>query len=72
MLLLSTSPGGFGGGNVMEAALARLPQFQAQIVAHFSLPKFGENFDQEKGILDAALHSDFDKKYGLFQDAFGN
>jgi NAD(P)H-dependent FMN reductase len=72
MLLLSTSPGGFGGGNVMEAALARLPKFQAQIVAHFSLPKFGENFDQEKGILDAALHSEFDKKYSLFRDAFGN
>jgi NAD(P)H-dependent FMN reductase len=72
MLLMSTSPGGYGGGNVMEAALARLPKFQANIIAHFSLPKFGENFDQEKGILDAALKSEFDEKFGLFREAFGN
>jgi len=71
MLLLSTSPGGFGGGNVMEAALARLPKFQAQIVAHFSLPKFGENFDQEKGILDVGIKSEFEDKFALFREVIG-
>ena len=72
MLLMSTSPGGYGGGNVMEAALVRLPKFQANIAAHFSLPKFGENFDEENGITDAALKEKFDEKFGLFLKAFGN
>ncbi|MDG0973191.1 MAG: NAD(P)H-dependent oxidoreductase [Crocinitomicaceae bacterium] len=71
MFLLSTSPGGFGGGNVMEAALARLPKFRAQIVAHFSLPKFEENFDPEKGILDVGIKSEFEDKFALFREVIG-
>jgi chromate reductase, NAD(P)H dehydrogenase (quinone) len=61
MLLLSTSPGGFGGGNVMDAALKRLPKFEANIVANFSLPKYGENFDPNKGIVSPELKSEFDQ-----------
>lgn len=57
MLLLSTSPGGFGGGNVMQMALNRFPKFGAEILAHFSLPKFGENFDN--GITDEELNKAF-------------
>ncbi|MCB9033427.1 MAG: NAD(P)H-dependent oxidoreductase [Chitinophagales bacterium] len=45
MLLMSTSPGGFGGGNVLNTAKTFLPQFGAAIKATFSLPKFYENFD---------------------------
>ena len=71
MFLLSTSPGGFGGGNVMEAALARLPKFRAQIVAHFSMPKFGENFDPEKGILDVGIKSEFEDNFALFREVIG-
>lgn len=71
MFLLSASPGGYGGGNVMEAALARLPKFQANIIAHFSLPKFGENFDPEKGILDVGIKSEFEDKFALFREVIG-
>ncbi|MBK8444964.1 MAG: NAD(P)H-dependent oxidoreductase [Sphingobacteriales bacterium] len=49
MLLLSTSSGGRGGKSVMEAALVRFPIHGADIVAHFSLPKFQENFDARQG-----------------------
>lgn len=45
MLLMSTSPGGFGGGNVMNTAKTFFPQFGADIRATYSLPKFYENFD---------------------------
>jgi len=69
LLLLSTSPGGFGGGNVMEAGLKRLPKFDAHIVSHFSLPKFNENFHPESGILDASLQATFQQSLALFQAA---
>ena len=49
MFLMTTSPGGYGGGNVMETAKKFFPQFDADIRETFSLPKFNENFDLEKG-----------------------
>ncbi|OJV50874.1 MAG: NADPH-dependent FMN reductase [Bacteroidetes bacterium 43-16] len=54
MLLMSTSPGGYGGGNVMKEASTFFPQFAADIKATFSLPKFHETFDREQGITDEA------------------
>ncbi len=48
MFLMTTSPGGYGGGNVMEHAKRYFPQFGADIKESFSLPKFDENFDLEK------------------------
>ncbi len=59
VLLLSTSPGGFGGGNSMQLALTRFPKHAANIIAHFSLPKFGENFNN--GITDAELKAKFEE-----------
>lgn len=59
MLLLSTSPGQRGGLGVMEAALIRFPIHGAQIEAHFSLPKFGENFDKTEGITNPELRSKY-------------
>ena len=61
MLLLSTSPGGRGGANSMEAALKRFPIHGAEIIANFSLPSFTKNFDAEKGILDEELKKQFDE-----------
>lgn len=55
MLLMTTSPGGYGGGNVMKEASTFFPQFGAAIKANFSLPKFLENFDEATGIKDATL-----------------
>ena len=55
MLLMATSPGGYGGGNVLEAAKKRLPKFKAEIQGVFSLPNFKDNFDSEKGIVNQDL-----------------
>jgi NAD(P)H-dependent FMN reductase len=66
MFLMSTSSGGFGGGNVMEAALARFPKFQANIVSAYKLPNFGDNFSAENGIIDDLLNAEFEAKYRAF------
>lgn len=44
MLLMSTSPGGYGGGNVMAAAESFFPKVGAKVITTFSLPKFKDNF----------------------------
>lgn len=59
ILLLSTSPGGRGGKGALEAALDRFPRHGADILAHFSLPNFDSNFDDENGILDPVLKLEF-------------
>ncbi|MGY0036493.1 NADPH-dependent FMN reductase [Pedobacter sp. NJ-S-72] len=52
MFLMTTSPGGFGGKNVMDTARNVFPQFGAEIIAYFLLPKFYENYDLENGIIN--------------------
>jgi len=47
LLLMSTSPGGYGGGNALEAAQLSLKRYGGNIKATFSLPSFNENFDIE-------------------------
>lgn len=69
MVLLSTSTGGRGGANVMGIALKSFPYAGADIISHFSLPKFFVNFDDERGILDAELNEDFRKAMNTFEDA---
>ncbi|MBB6236830.1 NAD(P)H-dependent FMN reductase [Pedobacter sp. AK013] len=68
MLLMSTSPGGFGGGNVMAEASKFFPQFGADIKETFSLPKFYENFDLENGIINPELLSDINSKIENFKN----
>jgi chromate reductase len=70
MFLLSTSPGGYGGGNSMELALSRFPKFDAKIISHFSLPKFDDNFDNENGIQDRELRENYEKKLQEFKNEF--
>lgn len=55
MLLLATSPGGRGGASVLELANKLFPFHGALIQDSFSLPKFDENFDNEKGITNPEL-----------------
>jgi len=62
MVLLSTSPGARGGKGVLEAALARFPIHGANIIMHFSLPKFEDNFKYEQGILNPELRAEFEAK----------
>lgn len=68
MFLMSTSPGGYGGGNVMATAQKFFPQFGANIRDTFSLPKFIENFDVEKTeIINAEYKAELDEKISNFK-----
>lgn len=59
MILLSTSPGPRGGRGVMDAALDRFPRHDAEILGHFCLPNFNENFDKAEGIVHSELNEAF-------------
>lgn len=69
MFALSTSPGVRGGKSVMDIALGTLPHRAAEIVAHFSLPSFKENFSETKGIINKDLNSDFKKQLEIFTNS---
>lgn len=69
MLLMSTSPGGFGGGNAMNIAKNTFPAFGAEIVESFSLPKFYENFDTENGVIQQELAHELQGKIEQFKKA---
>lgn len=68
MLLMSTSPGGYGGGNVMNTAKTFFPQFAADIKETFSLPKFYENFDMESGVINPDMLNDLKGKIQNFKN----
>ncbi len=67
MFLMTTSPGGYGGGNVMAEAVKFFPQFGADIKETFSLPKFYENFDSDNGVIEPELLSDLNSKIDNFK-----
>ncbi|AQX51307.1 NADPH-dependent FMN reductase [Elizabethkingia anophelis] len=67
MLLMSTSPGGYGGGNVMNTAKTFFPQFGALVMENFSLPKFYENFDMENGVINTEMLEDLNNKIKSFK-----
>ncbi|RQO32242.1 NADPH-dependent FMN reductase [Taibaiella sp. KBW10] len=66
MLLMSTSPGGYGGGNVMHTASTFFPQFAAQVLETFSLPSFNKNFANGT-ITDEALKTALEEKITAFK-----
>lgn len=68
MLLMSTSPGGYGGGNVMNTAKTFFPQFAADIKDTFSLPKFYENFDLESGVINPYMLADLKSRIENFKN----
>ncbi len=51
ILLMSTSPGKYGGAAALEYCKTVFPGFGGTIVESFSLPQFYENFDIEKGVV---------------------
>lgn len=67
MLLMSTSPGGYGGGNVMNTAKTFFPQFAAEVKDTFSLPKFYENFDLESGVINPDMLKELTDKIENFK-----
>lgn len=66
MLLMSTSPGGYGGGNVMNTAKTFFPQFAAKVLETFSLPLFEKNF-KEGRIIEEALDQQLKETIARFQ-----
>ena len=68
MFLMSTSPGGFGGGNVMNTAKTFFPQFGADIKETFSLSKFYENFDLQSGVINPEMLKDLNSKIESFKN----
>ncbi|EJL71255.1 NADPH-dependent FMN reductase [Chryseobacterium populi] len=72
MFLMSTSPGGYGGGNVMNTAKTFFPQFGAEIKDTFSLPKFYENFDLESGVINPDMLKELKDKTENFKNQFKN
>ncbi|WP_299182394.1 NAD(P)H-dependent oxidoreductase [uncultured Chryseobacterium sp.] len=67
MFLMSTSPGSYGGGNVMNLAKTFFPQFGAEIKDTFSLPKFYENFDLESGVINPDMLKELSDKIANFK-----
>lgn len=51
MFLMATSDGMRGGASVLGIAEKRFPFDGAEVLEIFSLPKFSENFDTEKGMI---------------------
>lgn len=54
VVLLSTSPGGRGGANVMASAEMSVPRFGGQVKGSLSIPSFNDNFDSGSGRLTNA------------------
>ena len=70
LFLLSTSPGGRGGANVMSIQLKYMPFRGANILAHFSLPSFKENFSETEGITNQELLQSFEQQLQQFEAQF--
>ncbi|SIT24717.1 NADPH-dependent FMN reductase [Chryseobacterium gambrini] len=68
MFLMSTSLGGYGGGNVMNTAKTFFPNFGADIKETFSLPKFYENFDLESGVINPEMLKELNSKVENFKN----
>lgn len=68
MFLMSTSPGGYGGGNVMNTAKTFFPQFAADVKETFSLSKFYENFDLESGVTNPEILKELNEKIESFKN----
>jgi chromate reductase len=69
MLLLSTSPGGRGGQNVLNTAAGGYPYMGAEVITTFAMPSYHANFSEAEGITDAGLRTEFEKALSLFTTA---
>jgi chromate reductase len=62
MFLMSAAPGPGGGKNVTEAFLKRAPFSGTTVLENFILPKFKDNFEEGKGIINPELKEEFEQK----------
>lgn len=69
ILLLATSPGGYGGGNVLEVGLKTFVHFASgEVVASSTFPSFYDNF-KEGTIVNEELKASIDEKIKAFENA---
>lgn len=66
MLLLSTSPGKRGAATALDIAVRTFPHQGGNVIDHFSLPSFNENFDDDLGIVNRELLIEFKPKLEKF------
>lgn len=64
---MSTSPGGYGGRNALEAGIKLITKFGGEILDEFALPKFNENFKNGK-ISDEILDQELKSKIHSFKN----
>lgn len=62
MFLMSAAPGPGGGKNVTEAFIKRAPFSGTTVLENFILPKFKDNFEEGKGIINDELKAEFEQK----------
>ena len=72
MFLMATSDGGRGGASVLEIAEKRFPYDGAEVLEVFSLPKFSEYFDAEKGIINEEKLKELKEKTEKVKAIFSN
>ena len=68
MMLMSTSTGGYGGGNVMNLAKSFFPKCGAEIIETYSLPSFNDNFKDDK-ISDSKLKKELEACISNFKES---
>ena len=71
MFLLSTALGPGGGKNVSAEFMKRAPFSGANVITNFVLPKFKENFEIEKGIINEELKKEFLEKLEIVIETLG-
>lgn len=70
LLLLSTSPGSYGGGNVMEVATKYFGMFASgEIIASTTFPFFNDNF-KDGEIVSEEYKNIIAEKIEIFQNSF--
>jgi chromate reductase len=71
MFIMATSPGGRGGQGVLEMAYARFSRANENLIESFSLPFFDKNFDENEGITDEEINSEYRKTLITFERKLG-
>lgn len=69
VFLMATSPGQRGAMTALKAVADLLPRFGAEVIAEYSLPSFGQNFDSDQGILDAEKKKEFEAVLDRFKQS---
>lgn len=70
VFLMSTSPGGYGAKNSLNAAIIRFPKHTAHLLETFSLPLFDDHFNAKEGITDEALKAEYLEKIEIVKQYF--